>query len=46
MNQFGVKPIWFTECGIPFNDPYVSGYVDGGSVVGSTTYERARIIER
>ena len=36
MGKFGVKPIWFTECGIPQNDPPVSGFYDGGAVSGGT----------
>lgn len=42
-----VKPIWFTECGIPVNDPPVSGYQDGGyPVVGATTYVTEKEIEK
>src|SRR5689334_1239553 len=36
MTTFGSKPIWFTECGIPQNDPFVSGFYDGGAVSGGT----------
>ena len=42
MSELGkVKPIWFTECGIPMNDPPVSGFEDGGQPVnGATKYVR------
>jgi len=43
LNQ--VKPIWYTESGIPVNDPPVQGFEDGGHpVTGSTKINAANFM--